>query len=98
MDDLTKIHVVQVNPLRQKRGQLGSRYTWKQNVPCFDWKRRSFGGKTRDTGVPGIYIYIHLLYVVLHVSLYMCISISQNLDRTFSSSYSSSLRSSLNKK
>ena len=31
-----------------------SMYTWNPNVPCFDWKRPSFGGKTKDKWVPGI--------------------------------------------
>ena len=30
-------------------------YTWNPNVPCFDWKRSSFGDKTKDKCVPGIH-------------------------------------------
>ena len=33
-------------------------YTWNPNVPCFDWKRPSFGSKTKDKWVPGINIKI----------------------------------------
>ena len=40
-------------------GAFGIMYTWNPNVPCFDWKRPSFGGKTKDKWVPGIYIYIY---------------------------------------
>ena len=28
---------------------------WNPNVPCFGLKRPSFGGKTKDKWVPGIY-------------------------------------------
>ena len=41
-------------------GAFGIMYTWNPNVPCFDWKRPSFGGKTKDKWVPGIYIYIYI--------------------------------------
>ena len=27
---------------------------WNPNVPCFDWKRPCFGGKTKDKWVPGV--------------------------------------------
>ena len=33
-------------------------YTWNPNVPCFNWKRPSFRGKTKDKWLPAIYIYI----------------------------------------
>ena len=34
-------------------------YAWNPNDPCFDWKRPSFGLKTKDKWVPGIHIYIY---------------------------------------
>ena len=47
-------------------------YTWNPNVPCFDWKRPCFGGKTKDKWVPG-YIYI-TMYIYIHVciNIFIC--------------------------
>ena len=49
-------------------------YTWNPNVPCFDWKRPSFGGKTKDKWVPGIYIYntyIYILYILIYIYIHI---------------------------
>ena len=48
------------------------------NVPCFDWKRPCFGGKTKDKWVPGIYIYIYnYLYIWTKPYVYMsCTSVA----------------------
>ena len=46
-------------------------YTWNPNVPCFDWKRPSFGGKTKDKWVPGIYIYnTYIYYIYWYIYIY----------------------------
>ena len=40
------------------------------NVPCFDWKRPCFGGKTKDKWVPYIYIFIIIYtYEQNHMSI-----------------------------
>ena len=46
---------------RKKRFPI---YTCNPNDPCFDWKRPSFGIKTKDKWVPGIYIYIYIYQLV----------------------------------
>ena len=38
------------------------------SVPCFDWTRPSFGGKTKDNGFQVCtYIYIYIIYLFISV-------------------------------
>ena len=38
-------------------------YTWNPNVPCFDWKRPCFGGKTKDK-MGSRYIYPLRMWII----------------------------------